>query len=412
MEKAIKEFFVERKTSWLKQKIKASMSDEEKAAKRKECEKKFNLENWLPDAAKRAGQLTMASHPCKFSHPSAKTSAVIAVAEKKADGFFRTGNTDVDIDVFGNAAALDVYKFLSLKGDDGVELLTHIENANEDLKKMLAIRSASFEKIQACFLSIKKNKERPVTSGRVKQVYFPVNDGYHLLSVLTPSGLMYELRNRIDDIRFSDRTKEARELKKKGSYSDAGFDYLMNLTMIGYGGAKPQNISVLNNQNGGKACLLLSIPPSFANRIIRLPKYNFFKESLWMNRFKEFFHGIGDLLLIDHKNISIRDAGNRLVGIIIDRILDQVWIIRQHKSGWSQSHTYSKLPLHHKIWLDSFYEKERETTDIWIDKIIKEISRWIVFSYNKTLKNKGKTLRNDEFKHILSLTKQYKEGLR
>src|SRR5690606_40850715 len=52
---------------------------------------KFSLQEWLPDAAKRVAQLSMVSHPSKFSHPSAKTSSVIAQAKYKADGYWRSG---------------------------------------------------------------------------------------------------------------------------------------------------------------------------------------------------------------------------------------------------------------------------------------------------------------------------------
>ncbi len=37
-------------------------------------------------------------------------------------------------------------------------------------------------------------KSVKATSERIKQVYFPVTDGYHLLSVLTPSGITFKLK--------------------------------------------------------------------------------------------------------------------------------------------------------------------------------------------------------------------------
>ena len=46
MDKSIREFFDERKSNWLKGRIKASMSDEEKAALELECEERFALDNW------------------------------------------------------------------------------------------------------------------------------------------------------------------------------------------------------------------------------------------------------------------------------------------------------------------------------------------------------------------------------
>ena len=51
---------------------------------RKEAEKderkkeNFSIETWIPEMAKKAKQLSLASHVCKFSHPDAKTTPIIA----------------------------------------------------------------------------------------------------------------------------------------------------------------------------------------------------------------------------------------------------------------------------------------------------------------------------------------------
>ena len=412
MDKSIEEFFDERKNNWRKSKIKASMSDEEKAALEWECEEKFVLDNWLPDAAKRAGQLSMVTHPGKFTHPSAKISSIIAQFPQKADGFLRTGNNVSSLDVFGNAATLDVHKFLSLKLDDGKKLIDHIEEETETAKKQLVVGTASFEEIREGFLAIKESDKTAVTSEKVKQVYFPCDNDYHLLSILTPSGLMFELKNRVNDMRFSDQTEEARELKRKGEYCDAGFDDLFNLSVIGYGGTKPQNISVLNNQNGGKAYLLLCMPPALQKRKVRLPMYNFFKNSLWAGNFKESFDALHKLLVVGYNNINIREGRDNIIIFIIKQVIDVMRSIRQHGSGWSRSDHYSNLSAHQKIWLDNFNKEERENEDKWLDRIVDEFSRWIVFAYKKSHGKQAVSLGDDELLHIKGLIEENMEALR
>ena len=69
---AIDAFFTERKEAWLKKNLKSSMEDAEVREKQLECKQKFSPEIWLPNAAKRAGQMSLATHPCTFSHPSAR----------------------------------------------------------------------------------------------------------------------------------------------------------------------------------------------------------------------------------------------------------------------------------------------------------------------------------------------------
>ncbi|MFV0487873.1 MAG: type I-F CRISPR-associated protein Csy1 [Vibrio fluvialis] len=118
---AIDAFFEERKNVWLKKNINASLSELEIREQEQVCQSHFLLANWLPNAARRAGQMSMTSHPCTFSHPSARkssygyVSSIIATASPRADGFLRSGNVVVELDALGNAAALDVYKISSLR---------------------------------------------------------------------------------------------------------------------------------------------------------------------------------------------------------------------------------------------------------------------------------------------------------
>jgi CRISPR-associated protein Csy1 len=123
----IQSFLEKRKEDWLRTRLKPNQSEEEQQALREEADTKFSLAVWLPDAAKRAGWLSLTTHPSKFSHPSAKTSMIMADAPYDPDGFLRSGNVVVETDVLGNAAALDVYKFLSLELSDGQTVLEHVK---------------------------------------------------------------------------------------------------------------------------------------------------------------------------------------------------------------------------------------------------------------------------------------------
>ncbi|MFT7456917.1 MAG: CRISPR-associated protein Csy1, partial [Marinobacter maritimus] len=54
---AIESFFSDRKEAWLKKKVKASMEESEVNTLQLECQQFFSLNEWLPNAAKRAGQI-------------------------------------------------------------------------------------------------------------------------------------------------------------------------------------------------------------------------------------------------------------------------------------------------------------------------------------------------------------------
>ncbi|HIL02844.1 MAG TPA: type I-F CRISPR-associated protein Csy1, partial [Candidatus Thioglobus autotrophicus] len=306
LDPAILSFFAERKEAWMKKKIKLSMEENDIEILQTKCDEVFSLEIWLPNAAKRSGQISIATHPCTFSHPSARknkngyVSSIIAKTERTNDGFLKTGNVLVEADALGNAAALDVYKFLTLNMADDVSLLDHIQQDSALATELLTINSTSYRELKDNFLAMVETSGENITSSKIKQVYFPVDGGYHQLSMLTNSGLIYQMKERIDKSRFSDEVKTLREIKRKNEYSEQGFYELYDLTTIAYGGTKPQNISVLNNKNGGKVHLLQSLPPNLQKRSIHFPKSNFFTESLRHSDCRDVFHALHKILKTDY----------------------------------------------------------------------------------------------------------------
>lgn len=93
----------------------------------------------------------MVSHPSKFSHPSAKTSSVIANVEQRNDGYLRSGNVEYSLDVFGNAAAMDVFKFLSLPLNEELTVLDGFEENDQGLKNLIADAKLNFETLSVEF---------------------------------------------------------------------------------------------------------------------------------------------------------------------------------------------------------------------------------------------------------------------
>jgi CRISPR-associated protein Csy1 len=405
LDPAIQNFLNERKEIWLKKKIKNTTADEEKVEFEQQATAEFSLATWLPGASQRARQLSLVSHPCKFSHPSAKTTSIIASAPPSLDGFLRTGNVAVDLDVLGNAAALDVYRFLCLKLADGKTILTHLENKTAIIKDQLTVSTFPYDDIVHGLLAIKLDTGSSLkTSGNVKQVYFPVDRlGYHLLSILIPSSVMYKLKERVNEMRFSAEAKEVREAKKNNRPHEKGLAEVYGLTAIGYGGTKPQNISVLNSQNGGSTYLLSSMPPVLTTRTIQPPRINFFSDSLWSKAFTDDFQKFHNQLIAESNNIHIRKKRDRLIRSILFQVADQLWRIRHLDAGWSNSDNYQHLPLYQKIWLDQLYADKREEDLYWFDSVSKGISRWFINTYSKLLGNNALPLGDEHLLHIEKL---------
>ena len=379
-------------------------------------EKNKALEEWLPGASKRAGQLAFTSHPPKFSHPNAKITLMNVKADWIADGFLRSGNVNIEMDVVGNAASLDVYKFLSLVLQDGKTILDHLEESSDYIQSQLAISSISFEDISKGLLEIRKNDSSQVkTHGGVKQVYFPVDHdqkGYHLLSVLTPSGILYELKSRINDMRFSEKSKASRDARRNNNSAE-DYSEIFGLTSIGFGGTKPQNISVLNNQNGGVAYLLPSLPPVLENRKLNPPRNSFFDtEYTSPHQYKTQLETLHKTLRLDVNNVDIRRRIKGFVKSIYFELIDRSWQIRYLKAGWSDSDRYQSLPKHQKYWLDQQYREQRMENTEWLDDIKESFVRWFISAYEKALDKQAVKLTDYEFIELKHWLDEIEEGLK
>ncbi|MBE0471097.1 MAG: type I-F CRISPR-associated protein Csy1 [Methyloprofundus sp.] len=410
LEPVIKDFLSDRKEVWLKKQLNPNQAESEQTEIYAEAEVIFSFAEWLPNASKRAKQLNLVSHPAKFTHPGAKTSSVIAQAPQENDGFLRFGNVkDIGDDVFGNAAAIDVYKFLSLKLLDGKSVLQHIEHESELIQKQFSIPSLNFESLREQFLLIKQDgNPEPLTSGQIKQVYFPVADeesDYHLLSILNSSGMMFALKDRINQVRFSDETKQAREDRKNKVYNAKGLYEIYDLTAIGFGGTQPQNISVLNSSNGGVAFLLKSMPPELDARKVRLPKNDFFKQTLWVKDYGRVLSHLNYLLNENWRNdMDIRQKRDQIFQEAVYQAAETLWQVRAHESGWSNFDTYSSLPAWQKIWLDNARQEERETDDIYIDQAIAEFAKWFIKAFEDHLKKSAIVFNDVDIQHFINVT--------
>ena len=423
----IESFLQKRKEDWLEKSIKLTMDEGEIRALRTKADEYFSLENWLPKAANRACSRAMTTHPSKFSHPNTGigkdnhknftyVTPVISKLERTADGFLRTGNAVSQIDSVGNAGELDVEAFLNLKMGDGDPLLRHLERDSDLAKSLLNIRSECYEDLKAGLMAMVNNRSLEfVTSSKIKQIYFPVNEkGYHLLSVLSNSGLVYELRERIDDLRFSEKQKALRELKRNNQFSEEGFSEIYEITTIGYGGNNPQNISVLNSRYTGKARLLMSVPPQLERRDVQFPGKNFFINSI---RFYDIFEPLQKLHSIFKTGLdsviprlNLENSRDYRIEEILDQIIECMSGVRAIAASQYRKET-STLPQYQKIWLCNEYQEERLEQQEWLDELCEDISNWILLAY-KTIIKKAVILGPAEREYIKKMVVTNRDALR
>jgi CRISPR-associated protein Csy1 len=298
---------------------------------------------------------------------------------------------------------MDVYKFLSLTLEDGETVLQHLERNSPEIQALLAVQAVSYENLREGFMTVKQTDGGNKTDQLVKQVYFPFDDTYHLLSLMTPSGLLTKLKAKIDTMRFSEATQQAKENRKRNEHHDIGYNDLLGLTVTAYGGTKPQNISVLNNQNAGLAYLLPSIPPTLNQRQIRLPTSNFFRNSLRLWRFQESFQTLDRLIKSGINNKPIRDGIHNTLKFLIDQVMQCAFQIRANASGWSEAEHYRNLPLAQRIWLDDAKLEQRQNHDDWLKEVAAAFAKWILDSYEYLHKDTQVKLSDDELLEVKKL---------
>jgi CRISPR-associated protein Csy1 len=401
------EFLLKKQNDWLLKKNNGKMPEGDKLLTLKaEAEARYSLKTWFPDTIKQSR--FSSTHPSTFSHPDAKTTPISFNGVYKNDGYFRTGNvkSSVDFDVFGNAATdnkvYDLTQFLRIEYFNGLNVLNLFELGHEDAKGFCELFKLDIEEVKDTFSKCSNKPSRLRSSKLVKQVYFPVTDGYHQLSILSSSVNITTLKHKIDSIRFSKSASEARESRRNGQLHESGYDDILELTVTGYGGTQPQNVSVLNSQNAGRAYLLKSAPPTIEKRAVRLPTSDFFSQSLRSWLFKEPMLELHKFMALDINNMKIRAAISNTIVYIAKMVVKEASTLRDAETGWSAREHYHGLDEFQRIWLDDAHISTRLEQSDWIKPLSRQFARWFLATYEKVLSSDAFTLGDQELFHVES----------
>ena len=401
----LNEFLLKKQNDWLLKKNNGKMPDGDKLLTLKaEAEARYSLKTWFPDSIKQSR--LPSTHPSTFSHPDAKTTPISFKGSYVNDGYFRTGNikSNVDIDVFGNAATdnkvYDLNSFLKIEYSTGLNILRLFELGHEDAKETCNLFKLDFEVVKDALSKFSNRPSRLKSSKLVKQVYFPVDDGYHQLSILSSSVNITTLKNKIDAIRFLEQAKEARESRRNGQLHEIGYDDILDLTVTGYGGTQPQNVSVLNSQNAGRAYLLKSAPPTLEKRAVRLPTTDFFSQSLRSWLFKEPMQELHKFMVLDINNIKIRTAISNTIIYVVKMVAQEATFLRNTEAGWSKKEHYQGLDDYQQIWLDDAYANVRLEQSEWVKPLSRKFARWFLDTYENALSTDAFTLGDQELFHV------------
>lgn len=350
----------------------------------------YELETWIADAAKRAGQIQQATHALKFTHPDARGSSLNTPGHPQAGDLTVGTHTlghDYKPDVVGNAAQLDVYKFLCLEAD-GETLLKRAIRSDPALSAALSADAELAESWIKPLADITRVKGVPATHRLAKQLYWPLSDGeYHLLGPLFPSSLLQRLREIILADRFSEEAKAARSARRDGKQHHQGYREYPGLAIQKFGGTKPQNISQLNAERHGESYLLPSCPPIWKSKKMQPPlkTHSVFDGPFGKRKRVRRLTGLlRDFLLTvrDVNNVRIRFKRAELTTYIRDELLQFAAECHELPPGWSQHHE-CLLNLEEQCWLDPYRAHDDQSfaavcrKEEWQDAVCRRFGNWL-----------------------------------
>ncbi len=362
---------------------------------------RYEIKCWLDNAARRAKQISLVTHALKFTHGDARGSSVLLLARtKERDYLSSTSLAKPMIDAVGNAAALDVAKLLQLEFETNS---LAIQVSNND-RSALAPFTDNTEQLNQWMNGFKLAlADKNISSSSLaKQVYFPVGkNNYHIISPLFASSFTHHYYQQLGKIRFGDQAKLIRETRKAGKYHSEKDVRFINTAIQTFGGSKPQNISQLNSQRGGRITLLSCAPPSWQSNILVPNKSRCIFESEFDQRVLRQTQELQQYLLKVQSLTSNLDIRTKIIdraNDIIDSLLNYAAEIQNLtvQTGWSA--TADKLDQSQQLWLDPLrrdehFQLQRSSND-WQTSICQSFGLWLNNKLTHSAMTFGKTQQN------------------
>lgn len=355
-------------------------------------------------------RIIKATHALKFSHGASVADGFL-VDEKSNDINLTTSSFKKELTydlAHNNGALITISRFLAVKLSGKLIIDMILEDDFEFMKPFYK-NQAQLNNWKDSFKNLVEQREIK-TADKAKQIYFPLihadnktatNEiNYHLIVPLFPSSVAEEVYTTITDIKYGKEQKAVRACKNNGDSTKKSAKYHMkpcidfpNLGVQTFGGAQPQNISMLNKNRSGQCFLFSSQPPTWQTQL----KPPIYRQSL----FDDFYNSainteldyLRDFLLrFKQLDLSIKDPRRmrhleRWVNNLIDEFLFYVSTMQSLQSGWSIQEGI-RLKREHQYLLDPYrmdeaFQSARQGGD-WQAVIRADFALWL----NRQLRGK------------------------
>lgn len=366
------------------------------AAERCELELRYEPAAWLTDAAKRAGQISLVTHAAKFTHGDSKSSSIYSEAVAHEGYLSSSALSGLETDAVGNAAVLDVAKFLQ-SNIGGDSLLACLKRG--DHRPFAAFTDDAFllnEWVSGFSRALDTGE--PASHKLAKQSYFPVEGGYHLLSPLFATSFVHAFHKKMSTLRFGDDAKAIWKARRERTWHPQPLVLFPELAETHFGGTKPQNISYLNSVRGGRVWLLSAQPPQWkrANASPLNLRSIFALGGSFDRRASGKVLSLVSLLARtgEYKNFHIREAREGY----IDSLIDLLFVVaselqREEWQNWTLQNP--ELKTHQQLWLDPWRTKTDEVfrqerdKDEWQASVAEDFALWLNARLYKALPEVG-----------------------
>lgn len=345
-------------------------------------------------------RIIKATHVLRFSHSSSLSDGFL-LEEKSNDTILTTSSLKKEFTydlAHNNGALITISRFLALQLS-GKLIIDLILEGKYSFFKPFSENQGQFERWSSGFDNLVEKREIKTTD-TAKQIYFPLINSdqklsidevkYHLMTPLFSSSLAEEVSTIIRNIKFGEEQENVRQQvgganKNSPKYHAELYVDMPNLAIQKFGGAQPQNVSMLNKNRAGKCYLFSNQPPTWQSQfnppIYKKSLFDYFGNS----HITEDINYLRDFLLrFENIGLSIKDPKRhkhleRWVNSIIDELLFYTSSIQAIPADWSTTKDI-KLKVEHQYFLDPYrdnenFQNKRESTD-WQSVVCNDFARW------------------------------------
>ncbi|WP_270379896.1 type I-F CRISPR-associated protein Csy1 [Mitsuokella multacida] len=352
----------------------------------KAAKKKQTPAEWMQNNLQNLERCRAVSHIARYTNPDVAISLHDS-SKPVGQGYLTTADilAEDDLVVNGGAAYMAIASFLVGKFSQKETVVeqkadltakTAWQYFREDapfIRREIESLGIAYEPLREKILEIQPQEMPQLTDTRLRQVYFPIGaDDYHLLTVIPPVSMMFSLTERVE---VASRLQRKCRDKKSEHYGEL-YCIFPDITRAAFGGSQPQNVSCRNTSLG--VDILPSQPPILSGRKIRLPKRNFFFDSLYWRSFSEMLFRLDSLFRDQRHNLEMRERREDIILDFVEAVLYEANRLQALPAGWSKD---TELTEEQAVWLDAAYSNQRQDDTDWIWPVCMDFARWLVNAY-------------------------------